>query len=875
MRKHLLPFLLMLVALPAWGATYHVRQTALGDGSGSSNANSMAIATFNALGSGGNVALLHGYFTTVPSPASNGTMAAPTTYRNGATNNSRDSVWFGTPSGTRIDFYLPGTSAARHVLYRDFTIRGRVYIGTNHAATTTSRIRMSNIRIIDGNFLAYRLDDCKFDSLHATNTSAHPYGQTMVFGAADKGADSVYYSSRDTVSNSTFSNLAAQSTSYATDDAAASFMWSGRDMVYESVRCSLITTNTYVADDPTYHLALTLRFSRVLQTVGGSMKNCTFYGYWTQGGAGVDEPMNWVFKDGVRGFTMNNVNVVVTGDGHIADANHEAYPYINFAQDETNGTSAQVCEDIGANVIRNCTFKNLTQSTHPIWWYTNGTDGDSIAYNTFVTGPYGTTEVNSYARGVHGSVDWAGSNNTVFDHNAFVTWYAGGPAFRMGNDYTAEQSIKWANNVFVNFGATAVASGAHFGRTAGWPDATYGPVGNDYNVYYVPLADSHAQIGWRDASAEQSAVPGAAAWSTLRGLTNDAHSIYGTCLFADTSRATFDAHPLAGSAIDFGGGVYAGPYAIESGVTTHDITASAGAHGSISPSGTVTVTDGDSQTFSFSPDPGYRIASVTVDGVIVGTPTSYTFPGNSAAHTIAVAFELDSYAIYSQAYPNGVISPSGTTTVATGNTQAYEITPDATYSVLDVLVDGSSVGAVTSYTFTNVRSVHSIEAYFKLSAHYTITATAGSGGSISPAGATSVASGGSQAYTIAANDGYQVSAVYVDGTSQGAVTTYTFTNVTAAHTISATFVRVASIIITSTNNAGGTISPYRSVAANGSASVIICPFPRYRILAVYVDGTYVGTQPGYTFRDVTSDHRIEATFDQSPLPGSGVSRRRR
>ena len=70
---------------------------------------------------------------------------------------------------------------------------------------------------------------------------------------------------------------------------------------------------------------------------------------------------------------------------------------------------------------------------------------------------------------------------------------------------------------------------------------------------------------------------------------------------------------------------------------------------------------------------------------------------------------------------------------------------------------------------------------------YTITATAGTGGTISPSGAVTVKSGDSVTFTITPNSGYIISDVKVDGKSIGAVTSYTFTNVTANHTIEATF----------------------------------------------------------------------------------------
>ena len=75
---------------------------------------------------------------------------------------------------------------------------------------------------------------------------------------------------------------------------------------------------------------------------------------------------------------------------------------------------------------------------------------------------------------------------------------------------------------------------------------------------------------------------------------------------------------------------------------------------------------------------------------------------------------------------------------------------------------------------------------------YTITATAGEGGSITPTGAVSVKEGASQTFAIAAQEGYAIADVLVDGQSVGAVDSYTFENVTANHTIAALFTKTAS-----------------------------------------------------------------------------------
>ena len=72
---------------------------------------------------------------------------------------------------------------------------------------------------------------------------------------------------------------------------------------------------------------------------------------------------------------------------------------------------------------------------------------------------------------------------------------------------------------------------------------------------------------------------------------------------------------------------------------------------------------------------------------------------------------------------------------------------------------------------------------------YTIKATAGSHGSITPSGNVDVLHGGSQTFTIAANSGYAISNVKIDGVSIGAVKSYTFENITENHTIEVTFMK--------------------------------------------------------------------------------------
>lgn len=108
---------------------------------------------------------------------------------------------------------------------------------------------------------------------------------------------------------------------------------------------------------------------------------------------------------------------------------------------------------------------------------------------------------------------------------------------------------------------------------------------------------------------------------------------------------------------------------------------------------------------------------------------------------------------------------------------------------------------------------------------FTITSSVtGINGTISPSGATSVAPGGSQAYTILANSGYHILDVSVDGGSVGAVSSYNFSSVAADHTINATF-QVDPSNTPPTVNAGNdtTVEENTNITLNGSGSDVEGP----------------------------------------------------
>ncbi len=89
---------------------------------------------------------------------------------------------------------------------------------------------------------------------------------------------------------------------------------------------------------------------------------------------------------------------------------------------------------------------------------------------------------------------------------------------------------------------------------------------------------------------------------------------------------------------------------------TYTIAASAGVNGSISPSGSVTVSHGSNRTFTITADAAYHITNVLVDGVSVGTVSTYTFSNVTQSHTIAASFTVDTQPPLANAGPDQTVN---------------------------------------------------------------------------------------------------------------------------------------------------------------------------------------------------------------------------
>jgi hypothetical protein len=319
-------------------------------------------------------------------------------------------------------------------------------------------------------------------------------------------------------------------------------------------------------------------------------------------------------------------------------------------------------------------------------------------------------------------------------------------------------------------------------------------------------------------------------------------------------------------------------YTITASLTNWDY--SVPGNGSITVNGSAppaTVNAGDSITYTITPNAGYVVYSVLVDGTQKGGITSYTFSDVKANHTIDAYVRPITYTITASAGPGGSISHPGVNTVNSGSDMTFAITPNPGYHIDDVLVDGVSAGAVATYPFSNVTDNHTISATFAANTGYTITASASGNGTISPSGSVSVLAGASQKFTFTPQAGYR-SAVVVDGSPMGALTSYTFTNVQAAHTIDVTFVLdVYNIIVTAATGGsvtvtGTAITPTLPVTVNGGESstitvnpganvtLNIAPDAGRSVRSLVDNGSYKYGITTYTLTNITKDHTINVYF---------------
>ena len=239
------------------------------------------------------------------------------------------------------------------------------------------------------------------------------------------------------------------------------------------------------------------------------------------------------------------------------------------------------------------------------------------------------------------------------------------------------------------------------------------------------------------------------------------------------------------------------------------------------------------------------VADVQVDGASVGVVTSYTFSDVRADHDIVATFSsVPNYTLAVTLAAGVGGRPSAIASYPQGTLvdYAYSLT-DPCYQDLVVTLDGAPAPAEGSVL---MNAGHEL-AVSASPTSFSIDASAGGGGTISPDGRTGVPCGGSQAYAITPQTLHRIADVKVDGTSAGTPSTYTFSDVRSSHTIAATFAQIPTYTLGVALGAG----------ASGTPSVT----------GSYPEGTVVNY--AYTLADACHQGLV-VLLDGLPVPASGL-----
>ena len=351
--------------------------------------------------------------------------------------------------------------------------------------------------------------------------------------------------------------------------------------------------------------------------------------------------------------------------------------------------------------------------------------------------------------------------------------------------------------------------------------------------------------------------------------------------------------------------------------TTYTLSVTATGNGSATYNGTAiksntqsfTVEDGASATVSFTPDSGYRIASVKLNDTDVTSSVAsnqYTISNIKANTTLSVTFEAippTTYTLSVTASGNGNVTYNGTTikgntqsfTVEEGASAAVSFTPDSGYRIASVKVNDNDVTSIVSnnqYTISNIKANTTLSVTFEAIpvTTYTLSIIASGSGYASYDSSTirnktssfSVNEGTSVTVSFTPDSGYRIASVKVnntDVTSKVTYNQYTISNVKANVTLEVTFEAIPptvySLSITTKGNGKATYlgTDVRDIGASfdieegTSATISFTPDSGYRIASVKVNNTDVTSSVSnsqYTISSITGNTSVEVNFEAIP-----------
>jgi uncharacterized repeat protein (TIGR02543 family) len=436
-----------------------------------------------------------------------------------------------------------------------------------------------------------------------------------------------------------------------------------------------------------------------------------------------------------------------------------------------------------------------------------------------------------------------------------ITWAAGDTTLTRVGAFTAQDHeprisggrIVWENaaggvdtwsvtdptvSLATDAGATGVSPGIS-GNHVAWA-TSLGRQGDPNNPMYLDTQIiGHGPVLW---------TPGA---TTLTNIPYEGQ--LASQVLVSPSRVAF----LGWDGDPFNGGVQQ-VYTYETG---HPITATAGAHGSITPAGTSWVLPDNTATYMVMPDAGYHVDGVTVDGDPVSlTDGKYVFSGVSGDHTIAVTFAIDTFTVTTTAGPHGSITPAGPIVMDWHTSQRFDFTPDEGYHVENVISDGYSYGSSPWLSYGQTESDHDLSVTFAISS-YALKYVAGSGGTISGFDSQTVEFGSAGTLVTAT----PASGYHFTGWSDGVTTAArTDSNVIADHAVTATFAINTYTLTYAAGTGGSIVGSSPQVVNSGSDGTLVTATPASGYH--FVSWSDLVLTAARTDSNVIADHAVTAQF---------------
>ena len=164
-------------------------------------------------------------------------------------------------------------------------------------------------------------------------------------------------------------------------------------------------------------------------------------------------------------------------------------------------------------------------------------------------------------------------------------------------------------------------------------------------------------------------------------------------------------------------------------INSYTITATNGENGTISPQGAMSTLYNQSLLFTFSPNQGYHVSSITIDGNPLGETelldaiaNGYLFENIADNHSIHVDFEIDKFTIVATSGENGTISPAGNVVRSYGDSQLFTFSANVGYHIKEIKVNNVALNStaledaiLNGFAFNNITEHHTIHVDFEIS----------------------------------------------------------------------------------------------------------------------------------------------------------------